>query len=167
MQQILKKCGSIKDAVCTREYANPTAKLLACVHFYLEYEQMYVPSQPQQPGIKQKEGVRDRVRGNGDLAISAAQWHTLGKGKQTFLACGQAGLSRVAWPGQGYSLEQDRKRWPAFDRCCSLFSTQKKTLQVQTRKALGERRPLSSILFPHMLDLNLWYSIYTVYMYRQ
>lgn len=63
-------------------------KYLCASSSILEWEQKYLLSQSQQPGIKQKEGVRGQVRGSGDLSVSAALCHTLGKGKQTVLACG-------------------------------------------------------------------------------
>lgn len=142
--------------------------MLVCMHFCLECEQMCLPSQPQQPGIKQKEGVRGRGRGSDDLSLSAAQCHTLGKGKQTVLACGQGGLSRVAWLGQRYHLEQDRKGWQASDRCCSLFSTQKNRKKKKQEEHSESVDSCQASSFPRYYNFNLWYSICTVYcMYRQ
>ena len=105
---------------------------------------MYLPSQPQQHGINQKEGVRGQVRGSSDLSVSAAQCHILGKGKQTVLACRHGGLSRVAWLGQGYRLGQDRKGWQASDKCCSLFLYPEKRLNTQ-------RVETKQLISPHIV----------------
>lgn len=91
------------------------------------------------PRHKAEGRVRGQVRGSHDLSVSAAQCQTLGKGKQTVLACGQGGLSRVALAGQGIAWNRTGRDGRRLIDAAHYFQPRKTGMNTKDTMATGGR----------------------------
>lgn len=83
--------------------------------------------------------MRGQVRGSRDLSVSTAQCQTLGKGKQTVLACGQGVLSRVALPGQGIAWNRTGRDGRRLIDAAHYFQPRKTGTNTKDTIATGVR----------------------------
>lgn len=133
-----KNCGSIKVIVCTREYANFLTEMLVCMLIYLKCKQMCFSSQPQHPGIKQKEGWEVR---SGAVATPPSPQHSVRlwakANKQSWPAAGcaqQGGIAR-----SGYRREEDRKDGRRLIDAAHYFQPRKTGTNTKETMATGVR----------------------------